>query len=143
MTKFAMALLVLIASNAARAEWIQIATTYNPTMYADLTTLHRSGEIATMWALIDFKKRPFDGDNLPYLSLKMKVEYNCATTRFRYLDMASYTGHMATGRTQWTSAGPGQWQAATREGVQYPLWEAACKNAEPPSSPPQKSARRN
>lgn len=127
MFKLPMALLPLLFSCTAVAEWKQIVTTYNPTAYADPATLQRSGDLASMWVLIDFKKPPFDGNNLPYRSLKMHVEYNCATIEFRFLELASFEGQMATGRTPYTSIEPGAWQPATPEGIQRPLWETACQ----------------
>lgn len=127
MVKLLMALLSLLCSCTAFAEWKKIVTTYNPSAYADLATLQRNGNLANMWVLIDYKKVPFDGNNLPYRSLKMHVEYNCVTTEFRFLELASFEGQMATGRSPYAAIEPGAWQTAAPEGIQHPLWETACK----------------
>lgn len=121
------ALPMLMMSSRALAEWTKVFSGYNPTAYADLATLTRDGDIATMWVLVDFKKVPFDGNNLPYLSLKMKTEYHCKKTEFRFLELASYSGHMATGHKPYTSEEPSAWQPANDQGIQKPLWDVACK----------------
>jgi hypothetical protein len=118
---------LLLLSAPVLAEWRKIASGFNPTAYADIDTITRNGDIATMWVLIDFKKAPFDGNNLPYLSLKMKSEYNCAASQFRFIDLTSYSGHMATGRKPYTSIEPGAWKAVVGDGIQKPLWDVACK----------------
>jgi hypothetical protein len=130
MVKALVLLSFVLASTTAMAEWSKIFSGFNPTAYADLDALARSGDIATMPVLVDFKKPPFDGNNLPYLSLKMKAEYNCKTVQFRLLELASYSGHMATGHKPYTTAEPTEWKIAGSEGIQKPLWDAACQQLE-------------
>lgn len=119
------AALLALASPFAAAEWTQIASSYNPIAYADLATLQRDGDIAAMAVLIDFKTKPFDGDNLPYLSLTMQAEYDCKTVQFRFIELASHADHMGRGKTVYTSEKASQWQPA-KPGIQQPLWETAC-----------------
>ncbi|MET0377444.1 MAG: surface-adhesin E family protein [Spongiibacteraceae bacterium] len=118
---------MLAVCSPALAEWSKISTGHNTTSYADLNTLRKNGDIATMWVLVDFVKVPFDGNNLPYLSLKMNVEYHCTTTQFRFLKLTSFVGHMATGKQPYTSVDPGTWQAVVPGTVQKPLWDVACR----------------
>jgi hypothetical protein len=116
-----------IAANTAFAEWTKVATSYQSTNYADLNSIQMVGEIASMDTLIDFKKAPFDGNNLPYLSLRMKGEYNCMTKEYRTVNLASYTGHMATGQQPYWSMEPTEWEAVLVKHTQEGLWKAACR----------------
>lgn len=122
-----MTLPAMLLSSRAQAEWTKVFSGFNPTAYADLDTLKRTGDVATMSVLVDFKKVPFDGNNLPYLSLKMKIEYHCQKAEFRFLELASYAGHMATGRSPYVAHEPSQWQPTTDHGIQKSLWDVACK----------------
>lgn len=122
-----LSLAMLTACNPAFAEWSKVSGTHNKTTYADLETRQKIGDIATMWVLVNFDKAPFDGNNLPYLSLKMNVEYQCVATQFRVLKLTSFAGHMATGKQPYTSVDPGEWQAVPPGTIQKPLWDVACK----------------
>lgn len=117
---------VLVVCSPAFAEWSTVSRTHNKTTYADLSTLQKNADIATMWVLVDFDKAPFDGNNLPYLSLKMSVEYHCTATQFRVLKLTSFAGHMATGKQPYVSVEPGEWQAVPPGTIQKPLWDVAC-----------------
>lgn len=117
----------LVFCSPVFAEWSRISRTHNKTTYADLKTLQKSGDIASMWVVVDFDKPPFDGNNLPYVSLKMHVDYHCATPQFRVLKLTSFAGPMATGQQPYASVDPGAWQAVAEGTIQKPLWDVACK----------------
>jgi hypothetical protein len=121
-------LLLLLATtiNFAWGEWKKIDTGYRSTAYADIETLRKQNNIATMTVLIDFEKPPFDGNNLPYLSLKMIVEYDCKTPQFRAMQITSHAGHMATGEKPYVSAEPQPWESIPEKSMQKSLWKTAC-----------------
>lgn len=119
--------MLIIIANTVFAEWTKVTTTYQSTGYADLKSIHKNGDIASMDTLIDYEKVPFDGNNLPYRSLKMKSEYNCATRQFRTLILDSYTGNMATGQRPYKSTEPDEWQPVLPRYTQDALWEVACR----------------
>jgi hypothetical protein len=128
MRKAISVLLLLIASAPALADWSKIISSANSTGYADLKTLQKKGSISAMRVLIDFKKPPFDGNNLPYLSLKMDMEYDCAANQFRAIKTTSFAGHMATGSSPYTSFEPDVWKTPSSASMQKTLWEIACAN---------------
>ena len=121
------AFLLIASINTAFADWSKVTTSYQSTSYADLNSIKVNGNMATMDALIDYNKVPFDGNNLPYLSVKMRAEYNCATKQFRTLKLTSYSGHMASGEQPYTSAEPTEWQTVLTKYTQDAFWETACK----------------
>lgn len=116
-----------MTASLALADWTKISTGYQSTSYADLNSIQVGNTTTVMNALIDYTKAPFDGNNLSYLSLKMKVEYNCTTKQFRTLHLSSYAGHMATGARPYTSDELTDWQAVLPKQTQDELWEVACK----------------
>ncbi len=120
-------LLLMAASSAALGEWTKIATSHLSRSYADIGNIQRNDDIASMDVLIDYEKAPFDGNNLPYLSLKMKGEYNCATKQFRTVNLTSYSGHMATGDKPFTSSEADEWQPVLPRHKQEALWKVACR----------------
>lgn len=109
------------------ADWTKVTTGYQSTSYADIGSLKKIGDIASIDVLVDYVKVPFDGNNLPYLSLKMKSEYNCATKQFRTVTITSYSGHMGTGDRPYTSSEADEWQPVLPKHNQAALWKAACK----------------
>lgn len=119
--------LLMAASSAALADWTKVTKGYQSKSYVDLGSRQKTGDIASMDVLIDYDKVPFDGNNLPYLSLKMKAEYNCATKQFRTVKLTSYSGHMATGDQPYTSIEPDEWQPVLAKHTQDVLWEMACQ----------------
>lgn len=120
-------LFLLTASATALADWSKIINSANSTGYVDLDTLQRKGTISTMQVLVDFKKPPFDGNNLPYLSLKMEMEYDCAANKFRALKTTSFSEHMATGHSPYTSIEPDTWKTASAASIQKTFGEIACE----------------
>lgn len=118
--------LLMTCSEGALADWKKLVTTYNAVGYADLSTLRRNGELATLEVLIDYERPPFDGNNLRYLSLRMTTEYHCRTKQFRALTLASFTGRMGSGSRPYVSHEPDRWQPVLPRHLQEPFWKAAC-----------------
>ena len=118
--------LALLASNIAAAEWKPSVTGHNLTGYVDPDSIRKHGDGATMRVLVDYKTHPFDGNNLPYLSTLMLVEYDCKVARFRALETTSFAGHMATGHRPYISHEPGAWKPVTTKTIQDTLWNIAC-----------------
>ena len=118
--------LLIAASGTALGEWTKVTAGYQSTSYADKGTLQKTGDVVAMDVLVDYVKVPFDGNNLPYLSLKMKGEYNCATKQFRTINLTSYSGHMGTGAKPYTSTEADEWQTVLPKHNQDALWKAAC-----------------
>ena len=124
--KFWLALTLLDVSATASADWVKAARGFNSTSYVDPATLQRSDNTATMWVLTDYENQPFDGDNLPYLSVKMLMEYDCQGGRFRSLEISSFSGRMATGHKPYTSSERGEWKTISPTNVQHKLWDMVC-----------------
>jgi hypothetical protein len=127
-------LLLMAASSAAFADWTKVTTGYQSTSYADLSSLQKTGDVVSMNVLVDYVKVPFDGNNLPYLSLTMQGEYNCATQQFRTTHITSHSDHMGAGDRPYTSSEADAWQPVLPKHNQEALLKAACGKSLTPLS---------
>lgn len=109
-----------------RTAWQRVAAGANVTAYADIDSVRRNGPLVSLRALLDFAKPPFDGNNLPYLSLTMRNEYHCGEKRYRSLSITSHAGHMASGERPYTTEEPGAWEPVRDTSIQKDLFELAC-----------------
>jgi hypothetical protein len=119
-------LLLATVSLGAAAQWREVGSGANSTSYVDPDTIRRSGDRTAMAVLIDFQKPPFDGNNLPYLSLTMQNEYDCAHTQFRVLAIVSHAANMGHGEQLYRTDEPSDWEPVASGTVQKDLWKAAC-----------------
>lgn len=143
-------LLAACAAAPVRAEWQPVVTGANSTAYADAATIRRVDAMATMQVLIDYRKPPFDGNNLPYLSLTMRNEYRCTDAaggapQYRVLAIASHADHMGRGARPFVTDEAGEWETVSPHTVQQDLWKLACaadasKKDTPQPGAPQKKA---
>jgi hypothetical protein len=119
-------LLLTVISNQALAGWEKVADGVNSTGYADRASIQKSAASVIMQVLIDYQKPPFDGNNLPYLSLTMRNEYHCSNRQFRVLIITSHAGHMGNGAQPYKTDEPSEWEMVPTTSIQNALWEIAC-----------------
>lgn len=127
-------LLLALISSHALAEWEKVVSGHNATGYVDRATVRKNGSSVTMQVLIDYQKPPFDGNNLPYLSLTMRNEYHCDEHRFRVLTITSHSAHMGGGTKPYNTDEPGEWETVPTTSIQKTLWEIACGKIALPQS---------
>lgn len=120
------ALLLTSISAVAQPQWQEVVRGASSTAYADIDSIRRSDTTATTRILIDYRKPPFDGNNLPYLSLTMRNEYRCDTAQFRVLAINSHSGHMGLGEQPFRSTEPTEWETVSPNTIQQDLWKVAC-----------------
>jgi hypothetical protein len=95
-------------------------------VYVAVASIRRSGDLARMLDLIDFKTRQtFEGK--AFQSARNELEFDCAKPRQRMLGSTGFSGHMATGSVVASSAGNGPWQAVGTSGPSFEHWQVACK----------------
>lgn len=122
--------------------WRRVAGGANVTAYADIDSLRRNGPLVSLRALLDFAKPPFDGNNLPYLSLTMRNEYDCGEKRFRTLSITSHAGHMGSGERPYTTSEPSEWETVRATAIQNDLWKLACAASAPETAQPESEQAR-
>ncbi len=134
-------LLLTAASDIAVADWEPVASGANATGYVDRSSIRKSADSVTMQVLIDYQKPPFDGNNLPYLSLTMRNEYHCAEQRFRVLTINSHTEHMGQGEQPYKTNEPSEWEPVPTTSIQKMMWSIACEKSVAPQAHTRASAR--
>ena len=106
------------ASFGAMAEWTLVSEDTEVQMYVDLSTIRKSGNMAKMWVIRNYKS-PKTSFSSTYLSTRTRDEYDCSDDRKRQLDGSAHTERMARGAVfgmdsttkEWTSVVPGSFGA--------------------------------
>lgn len=126
MRRLILGFLLTILSGSAVAEWVAVASGDNMTVYADSTTIRRSGDIVRIWRLNDFKTARTLADK-PYLSMKTLDEYDCKVKRSRTLaGSAAYNRNMAQGEVLHTATSNSNWASVAAGTVQEIVMKVAC-----------------
>jgi hypothetical protein len=116
------------AANAqAEAKWEKVASSPangGTEMYVDRSTIRRSGNLARMWDLWDFKSaHAFEGK--PYLSVRNQYEYDCAGRRARMVSTRGFSQHMGQGVQIASGDDVLKWESVDNT-VFMNQWKAAC-----------------
>lgn len=91
------ALLLLMVSTSVFAEWVAVgASSDGMTLYGDYGTIKRKGNKVKMWRLYDFKTFQ-KGENVKYLSMVTRDEYDCEEETSQMLDVYWYSSNMKSG----------------------------------------------
>jgi hypothetical protein len=125
-TKHVLLVLLLTVSSGALAEWIPVATSLDYTAYVNPTTVRRSGDMAKMWGMYDYKNAKAFGKK-QYLSTRSQIEYDCKEERLRNIFTTMSVGNLGAGEVVYVSDGiPGNWTPISPGSVGATLWEIAC-----------------
>ncbi|RPH69544.1 MAG: hypothetical protein EHM78_14835 [Myxococcaceae bacterium] len=116
------------ADGPAPSQWMLLGTTAangGMDVYVSRSTIRRSGSLAKMADLWDFKTRhEFEGN--PFLSARNHYEYDCARSRRRMLATTGFSGHMGQGTVVGSSDDVGAWEPVGTSGVLHDHWKVAC-----------------
>ena len=123
--------LLVLSSGPAYAEWVAVEKDYLlpglQTVYIDPNTIHREGNLVTMWQLIDF--RAMQGNPrgpTRFLSTKTHKQFDCAEQRVRLLASTEFSHPMGTGRRADELVNKDNWLSIGLESRNQALWEVAC-----------------
>jgi len=87
-----------VAAAVASAEWEQTGTSLKgeSAFYVARSTIRRSGDLVTLWEMIDNKAATMI-DGKPAFSVRHMMEYDCKGSRRRMLAATAYAGHLGKG----------------------------------------------
>ena len=119
-------LVMLLASTPAWAEWTLVRVGVDYDAYADLATIRRSGNMATMWSLLDFKSVQRVAGTA-FLSRTARYEYDCDGARSRTLALVLHSENMGGGEVVYSDADPGQWTPVFPDSINEAVWKRTCK----------------
>ena len=123
MHKVILMLWLLIASTSAQAAWALVTSNEEAAIYADISSLSKSGDMVKMWDITDFRQK-VAGVN--YSSVKSQREYDCKAKQNRTLSYASMSKNMAGGLVVNSSNFARQWSPVYPGGIVAALWKTAC-----------------
>ncbi len=125
----AMLLIVLLAvlSSNATAQWVEVGSNREQTVYADLTVVQKEGNIVQMWDLFDFRSGQVMTLGKQYLSQMSLHEYDCAANRVRMLNYSQHSEPMAEGEEMYRDVRPGAMQSILPGSPIELLWKIACR----------------
>jgi hypothetical protein len=124
--KAAVVLVLGLAATAAMAEWSRIKGDPTLTLLADPVTIRRSGDMVTMWSLLDYTKPRTNARGQAYLSSKQYREYDCAGRLSRRLEFSRYTENTGWGQVLDANKTPGAWSPVVSGSVAGELLKFAC-----------------
>jgi hypothetical protein len=94
-------------------------------IYVARSSIQRSGNLARMWDLMDFKS-VHRSEGKPFLSVRSHYEYDCGGSRTRMLSATGYAGHMGEGAVNLSSDSPLPWQPLPANAHIRDHWNVAC-----------------
>jgi len=96
---------LLLSSGPAHAEWVEVGGKVEEglTVYVELDTLSRSGDVVKMWELWDFKTSRTE-TKPPHMSVKSQREFDCIKKRGQLLALTAFSGNMGSGEVVYSSS---------------------------------------
>ncbi len=102
--KLLIAALLAVFSTSVMAEWTAVGSADTDTIYADLSTIRKSGDRVKMWHLLDYKVVKIDKyDGTRYLSQAIQQEYDCKEETAKLLAFIWYSKNMGAGEAVYSS----------------------------------------
>jgi hypothetical protein len=122
-----LSLVALLGVGRAQAEWVDIGGKVEQglTVYLDPDTVHRQGDVVTLWALFDYKTiQSIVGG--PWLSSKAQRQFDCVKNRVRLLGYMTFTGSMGSGDPVFSNSQESKWEPMEANSMDRKLSEVAC-----------------
>jgi hypothetical protein len=119
-------LLLMAVSAGAMAEWTKISNAADFDVYADLSTIRKSGGTAKIWIVHDFKKAEIASSGKSYLSTMTRYEYDCNEEKFRGLSIYRYSGNMKNGDMVSSHDYVSEWMSIPPESVGAKEFKIVC-----------------
>ena len=117
--------LLSVVSGNSMAEWIKVASNEKTAIYIDSATIQRTGNMAIMWHLIDFKSAKKDMGEA-YVSTKDQNEYDCKEEKLRRRAFSEHSKNMGGGEVVYSDSFTTKWKPVPLESGVQALWKTAC-----------------
>jgi hypothetical protein len=125
MRRILFVLLLTFICNAAMADWTPVTSNDSLTAYADPKTIRQTGNIVSMWGLIQINSADIYNGS-PYISTKTLVEYNCSEMTKRLTFVSYHSGIMGGGNTVGSESNKLNWAPVDPGSAYELLWKIAC-----------------
>jgi hypothetical protein len=127
MSKIALLVLLFVVSgNAIADEWVAVNHNEYATGYANPATIVKDGNISKMWSLVDFKTiSKFIGGS-PFMSVKLREEFDCKEKKLRTLVYSLHSEKMGEGEVIFSDSNLGKWELVLPESKMEEFLNIAC-----------------
>lgn len=126
MFKVILILSVLAVSQSADAEWMNIYSDENFSIFADTSSIGKNGNMVTMRSMYDFKVPPAITTDKQAQSETWQKEFDCQAKKFRPLHMALYSQNMGKGTAFRVNDEIGGWTPIQVASLNEIEWKVAC-----------------
>jgi type II secretory pathway pseudopilin PulG len=110
---------------AELARWKFVGSTEFVNIYANLTSRRRSGDVITMWTILDIKT-PVELEVGWFASSLVMNEFDCRYGAQRTVLTSMYSGHMASGDAVSSDKDISAWTMPKLGTIEGELWKIAC-----------------
>jgi hypothetical protein len=121
-----MGVLLVCATGTALADWVRIRSDGTVTVLADSGSVSRSGDMATMWSMINYTTPRKTDDGEDYLSSRQRLEYDCIDKLSRRLEFDRYSDLSGLGRAVYSNKNVSAWSPVAPGSVAGELFKFAC-----------------
>jgi hypothetical protein len=121
-----MGVLLVCATGTALADWVRIRSDGTVTVLADSGSVSRSGDMATMWSMINYTTPRKTDDGEEYLSSRQRLEYDCIDKLSRRLEFDRYSDLSGLGRAVYSNKNVSAWSPVAPGSVAGELFGFAC-----------------
>lgn len=108
------------------ADWKKVGGTERADFYADVSSISRTGAVAKMWTLRDYKT-PQTDETGKFLSSKDLVELDCKDVNRRIVYSSFHSKNMGDGVTLGSTTTASPWAPISPESISELMLKIACK----------------
>lgn len=110
-----------------KAGWRKVVEDGTRTVYAGTSPLEKSGDKATIVAMVDLRKASTLSDGKEFLSWETQYEFDCKQRRSRIVAASMYSGNMGEGEvTDSIVYESPEWELIPKDSNGEMLWRLAC-----------------
>jgi len=117
---------LVLATGTALADWVRIRSDGAVTVLADSASVLRSGDMATMWSMINYAKPRKTDDGQEHMSSRQRMEYDCTDKLSRRLEFDRYSDLSGLGRAVYSNKNASAWSPVAPGSVAGELFRFAC-----------------
>jgi len=118
--------MLVCATGTALADWVRIRGDATVTVLADSGSLSRSGDMATMWSMINYTKPRKTDEGEEFMSSRQRMEYDCTDKLSRRLEFDRYSDLSGLGRAVYSNKSASAWSPVAPGSVVGELFRFAC-----------------
>lgn len=123
--KLFLIMLLAVAGNNARAEWVKVGSSETDILFADPTSIIKSAYKVKMQALYNYKTA-IKVAGVAFLSAVAQEEFDCKQRQSRTLYFSFHSNNFGKGKKVYTDPDPQKWEPVRQGSARETLWIFAC-----------------